>query len=216
MTAEPKSPLSRAPSPTAASELPEEFGVPLSWPRFRVPTRFLQTRTLLFTLIVSVPVTLYFLWFYLLHYPTFTEYADPTRQYTVMLPTEPMWSGGSAGGGSDGEALRYNAWTSEMYRVRVRPLKDSMFLGIKGMNSRALAEMISHVNSPHVVRPRLDDYRVIASAQYEQWETGRRVKVGQVLVANGFVYELTVTGQGLSLEDSRVQRFFDSFRFPPP
>jgi hypothetical protein len=161
---------------------------------------------------VALPCVLYSTWFLLLHYPYFVEYTEPTHQYAIMFPARPLWSGGSAGGGADGEAERESMWISETYRIHVSRLQDSRFARLPKLSSQELASAINRSEGTVIVRPKADVFGVRAAAQYEQWFMVRHVVVGQVIILNDFVYEMTVTGQSLSLKDSRVQQFFDSFQ----
>jgi hypothetical protein len=209
-------PLPLKPSPPIPfTALPEEFGVPL--PMRRLDWRFLQGKGFFLTMVVVLPIVLLFAsWFCLLHYPRFHAYADPTHQYSVMFPTKPIWTGGSAGGGSDGEATRNIMWSSETYRIQVAKYQSWRLMRMKNLNSGTLAQTIMSSENPAVVRPRPDILIANAAAEYEQWMTVKLVVVGRVFVVNEFIYEMTISGRDLSLDDSRVQRFFDSFQLAMP
>jgi hypothetical protein len=163
-------------------------------------------------------IVVFSVWFCLLHYPIFREYSDPTRQYSAQFPAKPLWSGGGAGGGSDGEAARKSDWISETYQIRV--VREQAWLarlkGIKDVNSRALAVAIGNSLLADKVRPRPDILIASAAIEYEVRLTTTRFLVCRVLLVNGFAYEMTVTGQNLALDDWRVQCFFDSFQLAPP
>jgi len=190
--------------------LPEEFGVPL--PMRRLDWRFLQGNGFFFALVVMIPIVLFVSWFYLLHYPQFHEYADPTHQYSILLPAKPTWSSGSAGGGSDAEASRKIMWSAETFRIRVAKYQSWRLGGMKELNSRTLAQNILCSDNFAIVRSRSDILTASAAAEYEQWMTAKHVIVGRVIVVNGFVYEMTISGHDLSLNDARVLRFFESFQ----
>ena len=207
-----KLPLPKPLTLMTAAELPDEFGIPLSKPRFKFPLGILHDKRVFLTLVVAFPIALFSTWFLLLHYPRFERYTDPTQSYSIEFPVTPMWFGGKPGGGADGEAERSSVLISEGYRVQVTPLRDSRFNGLAHLNSRALAIAIKYSSVPVIVRSKPDVEGTSAAAQYEQWFSVRHVVVGQVVIANDFVYEMTVSGQSLSLNDSRVQRFFDSFQ----
>jgi hypothetical protein len=199
------------PHPTIP-ELPEEFGIPRSKPWFTFDSGFLHDRRILMILILCFPFILYALWFYLSYYPKFEEFTDPTRQYLVAFPSNPMWTGGSEGGGSDGLAIRDNRWVTETYMIHVRRIEDSRLDRIKDLNSQTLALDIRIINRPDVIRSRSDVLIARAAAQYEKRKSAKLVEAVQIMVVNGFVYEMTVSGQNVSLQDSRVQRFFNSFK----
>jgi hypothetical protein len=190
--------------------LPEEFGVPLPILRFEPP--FPHKKRLFLALVVVVPIILWVLWFRDLHYPKFQEYADPTRQYAALFPGPPTWSGGSEGGGSDGIVVRNVMGSSETYQIRVTKVSSWRFGRIKDLYSGTLAQAIRSYDNSLLVRQRPDIFTGNAIAEYEQWQTGKLVVVGRVIVMNEFAYEMTITGQNLSLNDSRVQSFFDSFQ----
>ncbi|HEV3437810.1 MAG TPA: hypothetical protein VG122_10650 [Gemmata sp.] len=191
-------------------KLPEEFGVPL--PILRLEPPFPHKKAFFLTLVVVLPIVLWALWFRDLHYPRFQEFADPTRQYAALFPGTPIWSGGSAGGGSDGVVVRNVMGSSETYQIRVTKVSSWRFGRIKDLYSGTLAQAIRSYDNSLLVRPRPDIFTGNAIAEYEQWQTGKLVVVGRVIVMNEFAYEMTITGQNLSLDDSRVQSFFDSFQ----
>jgi hypothetical protein len=214
-TAIPK-PLATEPEPTepapTPSELDEEFDVPI--PRRRLfSTVVLPNKAFLFSLL-AIPFSLYATWFYLMYRPTFHEYADPTQQYIAQFPGQPQWTGGSAGGGSDGEVSRKILGLYETYRIKVTHGSDWRFSRIRFLNTEALAEHMT-VSGYAIVRPRPDVLIAQASVEYELWINGKDTIVGRIIVVNDLVYELTLRGPHLSLKDSRVQRFFNSFRFAP-
>jgi hypothetical protein len=199
--------------PPKASPLPEEFGIPV--PRRRLTSRFRQVRTFILTLVVALLIVLWALRFYDLHYPQFQEYLDPTRQYAVLFPGTPTWSGGSAGGGSNGEVVRNIAGLSETYGIQVTGVNTSWRFGrVKNLNSWTLAQTIMSSDAPTVVRPRTD-ILIAAAAEYERSMAMKLVVVGRILIVNEFAYEMTISGQDLSLDDVRVQRFFNSFQRGP-
>jgi hypothetical protein len=214
---EPTEPTSSKPPSSAplviTAEVEEEFRVPM--PRRRLLTSvFLPGKKFLISLFM-LPFSLYATWFYLMYHPSFQEYTDPTRQYGVRFPEQPIWSGGSAGG-SDGEATRSCLGVSETYRIQVTFVHKRLFGYIQSLNEASLAQFMIHSRDYAVVRPRREVLLANAAVDYEQWMSGRDVIVGRIIVVNDLVYEMTIRGAHLSLGDSRVQRFFNSFRFEPP
>jgi hypothetical protein len=206
-----KPPSSRL--PVIAAELEEEFRVPM--PRRRLLTSvFLPGKKFLISLIV-LPFSLYATWFYLMYYPSFQEHTDPTRQYAVLFPEQPIWSGGSSGG-SDGEVTRSCLGVSETYRIQVSHVYKRQFGHIQNLNAVSLAQFMVYSHDYAVVRLKRDVLLANAAIDYEQWMSGKDVIVGRIIVVNDLVYEMTIRGSHLSLGDSRVQRFFNSFRFEPP
>jgi hypothetical protein len=209
-TASPKS-LHPEPDPKA-SKLPEEFDLPL--PRRRLFTSVFRSNNALLVSLLVLPFSLYATWFYLMYRPTFHEYTDPTQQYIALFPGQPMWTGGSAGGGSDGEVAREILGLSETYRIRVTSISEWQFSRIGLLNTQTLTEHMS-VKGYTIIRPRPDVLIARASIEYELWINGKETVVGRIIVVDDLVYELTLRGSRLSLRDSRVQRFFNSFRIAP-
>lgn len=192
---------------------PAAPGVPPA--RRRSDSRFPYIKTLILMLICGSLIVLggmYALWFHHAHHPEFHEYSDPTRQYIALFPGTPLWSGGSAGGGSDAEVALKTAWSTETYQIRITKVAQSWRFGrIKELNSRTLAQAIMNFDDPLQVRTRSDVFTGNVAVEYEK-KVMKNTVVGRVIIMNDFAYEMTITGQDLSLDDWRVQVFFDSFK----
>jgi hypothetical protein len=198
--------------PSTADEPADEFAVPL--PRRRLLTSAYLPNKLLLISTFAVPFTIYAICFYWMYHPTFREHTDPTQQYVASFPGDPIWSGGSHGGGSDGEALRKMWGIPETYRIRITTVSEKGYGRTKGLDSTILAVFLVSGSSSSV-RPRPDVLHASACAEFELWINGKDVIVGRTMVVSGMVYEMTVRGRRLSLDDSRIQKFFNSFRFAP-
>jgi len=204
-----KSDLSK---PSTADESADEFALPL--PRRRLLTTAFLPNKLFLVSLLAIPLTFYAIWFYLMYHPSFREYTDPTQQYVASFPGQPIWSGGSSGGGSDGEVSRKIWGLSEIYRIEIKTVSESGFGRIRPLNSVTLANIMGF-GAFSFGRPRPDVVFASACAEFELWVNGKDVIVGRTMVVNGMVYEMTVRGSQLSLKDSRIQNFFNSFRFAP-
>ncbi len=176
----------------------------------------MQGNGLFFASIAAISTLLFGLWFHQLHYPRFREYADPTHQYSARFPAQPIWSRGSAGGGSDADATRSPMWSGEAYRIRVIKDQSQRFFRVKDLNARSLVQNVLGYDNVAVLRARPDVLYVTSAAEYERWVTGMHIVVGRAFIANEALYEMTVSGRDIRLDDERVQQFFNSFQFAQP
>ena len=196
-----------------ADSMAELFGKKPVAPR---PIRLRKSRlqqgvALFFMMLLGIAISLYAFMFCYLHYPLFTEYTDPTRQFVMQFPGKPVWSGGTTGGGTDGEAVRNYGEYFEKYRIVVEKLIQSKRFGrMKDVNSQSLTQRILSSYPTATVQQRPDILNAYAVVEYMLQEQ-HIVTAARVIVMDGFVYEMIVIGENLSLDDSRVQRFFDSF-----
>jgi hypothetical protein len=154
-------------------------------------------------------------WAYRAVYPRFETHPDPGGYYAAAFPTPPDWEwspGGRAGErpASDAVATRVVGFWPEVYRVRV----TRTGLAARGSaGGTALALASRTYPAARVTRPVPGGGGGDGAAEFEKREADTRYRlVGRVVVAGGYVYELTVSGRNLSLDDWRVRTFFDSFR----
>jgi hypothetical protein len=200
--------MAAAPVPAATTVIDSPFKVPV--PRRRLMTAAFLPRIRFMSALIILPFAIFGILHYLMYFPSFEEYTAPSKQYTVLFPDTPIWAGGSAGG-SDGEVTRHFLGSTEVYRVHVSSLHQFTYGRIRNLNSSELVQYVARSQVHDAVRMRNDVLFANAAVEYERWIDAKRI-VGRIIVVNEMVYELTILGPNLSLGDSRVQRFFDSFR----
>ena len=221
-----------APEAPEAPDAPKEFEEPKEPERRRAfkrapaPEPMLEWQILrLFVLVFGTLAVCggagYVAWQAIVFSPSFTEHTAPNGEFSISFPGSPEWDRSELSGAV---TRKYGLASTEYYHARVQQTEVS-FEGqsrasVERFVLRSALNRLEDHPTEILTAPRTVKVPVGAGAEYESWVSGsRHWKVTRFIIIGQREVHLTVGGPAVRMNDRRVQKFFNSFRYhqaPPP